>query len=297
MSMSILYAKKTAILLTLLTLLFFIPSIAQTESKIGSKIAWIQQIGEWWLFLFIIGIGIIFFSLIIGKVNWKIRKYGSIIGLIVVLLGIFGAEILYLIPYLGNKIIEYNECKEISFVKGLSYENIVYTFACIFVGYAPAGAELTTLSLFIVFGVIAPLAMLIALFYEFTDFLINPGVRRVMAFLSALVAYRFLLATLFIDLLGYGFAGLGILLFDYFFFMIVFRAMRRLWAGAEMIQTIITETQMEKIADLTKKLRDAQATLSTLQKGTEEYNYWEAKIKQYEEELNRLQGKVRPPSS
>ena len=79
--------------------------------------------------------------------------------------------------------------------------------------------------------------------------------------------------------------------------MIVFRAMQRLWEGAMMIQTIITETQMEKIADLTKKLRDAQAILSTLQKGTAEYNYWETKIKQYEEELKKLQGKVRPPSS
>jgi len=297
MLMNVSYAKKIVILLALLTVLFFIPSIAQTESGVESKIAWIQQIGAWWLFLFIIGIGIIFFSIIIGKVNWKIRKYGSIIGLIVVLLGIFGAEIVYLIPYLGSKVIEYNECKETSFVKGLSYENIVYTFACIFVGYAPAGTELTTLTVFIIFGVIAPIGMLVALFFEFTDFLTNRGVRNVMAFLSALVAYRFLLATLFIDLLGYGFAGLGILLFDYFFFMIVFRAMRRLWAAAAMIQTIITETQMEKIADLTKKLRDAQATLSTLQKGTPEYNYWETKVKQYEEELDRLQGKVKPPSS
>jgi hypothetical protein len=295
--MNVSYAKKTIILLTLLTILFFIPSIAQTESKIESKIAWIQQIGTWWLFLFISGIVIIFFSIIIGRVNWKIRKYGSIIGLIVVFLGIFGTEIAYLIPYLGSKVIEYNECKETSFARGLSYENIVYTFACIFVGYAPAGTELTTLALFIIFGVIAPLAMLIALFYEFTDFLTNRGVRNVMAFLSAVVAYRFLLATLFIDLLGYGFTGLGILLFDYFFFMIVFRAMQKLWAGTAMIQTIITETQMEKIADLTKKLRDAQAILSTLQKGTPEYNYWETKVKQYEEELNRLQGKVKPPSS
>jgi hypothetical protein len=291
--MSILYAKKTAILLTLLTLLFFIPSIAQTESKIESRIAWIQQIGGWWLFLFIIGIGIIFFSLIIGKVNWKIRKYGSIIGLIVVLLGIFGAEILYLIPYLGNdKIIEYKECKETSFVD----KNIVYTFACIFVGYAPAGAELTTLSLFIVFGVIAPLVMLIALFYEFTDFLINPGVRRVMAFLSALVAYRFLLATLFIDLLGYGFAGLGILLFDYFFFMIVFRAMQKLWAGAEMIQTIITEAQMERIADLTKQLRDAEATLALQKPDTREYHYWKARVERLQKQLEELQGKAKAPS-
>jgi len=297
MIMNVLYAKKTAILLTFLTLLFFIPSIAQTESKIESKIAWIQQIGEWWLFLFIIGIAIIFVSIIVGKANWKIRKYGSIIGLIVITAGIFGAEIVYLIPYLGSKVVEYNECKEISFTRGISYENVVYTFTCIFVGYAPAGTELTTLAVFIIFGLIAPLGMLIALFYEFTDFLTNRGVRNVMTFLSALVAYRFLLATLFIDLLGYGFAGLGILLFDYFFFMIVFRAMRGLWAGAAMIQAIITETQMEKIADLTKKLRDAQAILSTLQKGTAEYDYWEAKVKQYEEELNRLQGKVKLPSS
>jgi polyhydroxyalkanoate synthesis regulator phasin len=295
--MNVLYAKKIAILLTFFTLLLFIPSIAQTESGVESKIAWIQKIGTWWLFLFIIGIGIIFFSLIIGKVNWKIRKYGSIIGLIVVLLGIFGAEIVYLIPYLGNKVIEYNECKETSFAKELSYENIMYTFACIFVGYAPAGVELITLALFIIFGVIAPLAMLIALFYEFTDFLVNPGVRRVMAFLSALVAYRFLLASLFIDLLGYGFAGLGVLLFDYFFFMVVFKAMQKLWSGAEMIQTIITETQMERIADLTRQLRDAEATLALQTPNTREYQYWKARVERLKKQLEELQGKAKEPSS
>jgi len=301
MNVSNSYTKKATTFLILFLLPFLITNlitkIVLAESEIESKTGWIQKIGIWWLFLFIIGIAIIFVSIIVGKANWKIRKYGSIIGLIVITAGIFSAEIVYLIPYLGSKVIEYNECKEISFTGGISYENVVYTFACIFVGYAPAGTELTTLAVFIIFGLIAPLGMLIALFYEFTDFLTNKGVRNVMTFLSAVVAYRFLLATLFIDLLGYGFAGLGILLFDYFFFMIVFRAMRGLWGGAMMIQAIITETQMERIADLTKKLRDAQAILSTLQKGTAEYNYWEAKIKQYEEELNRLQGKVKPPSS
>jgi hypothetical protein len=298
MFMNVSYAKKTVIILTLLTVLFFIPSIAQTESKIESKIAWIQQIGTWWLFLFIIGIAIIFFSIIIGKVNWKIRKYGSIIGLIVVFFGIFGAEIAYLVPYLGsNKVVEYNECKETSFAGGMSYENIVYTFACIFVGYAPAGTELTTLTVFIIFGLIAPLGMLIALFYEFTDFFINSGVRNVMAFLSALVAYRFLLASLFIDLLGYGFVGLGILLFDYFFFMIVFKAMQKLWVGAAMIESIIIETQMERIADLTKQLRDAEATLAVQKPGTPGYQYWKARVKHLKKQLEELQGKAKAPSS
>jgi hypothetical protein len=297
MFMDVSYSKKTLIILTLLVELFFVPVIAQTESSVESKIAWIQKIGEWWLFLFIIGIAIIFVSIIVGKVNWKIRKYGSIIGLIVVALGIFGAEIVYLTPYLGGKVVEYNECKKESFSGKMSYDNIVYAFACIFVGYAPTGMELTTLSVFIIFGVIAPLGMLIALFYEFTDFFVNRGVRNVMAFLSALVAYRFLLASLFIDLLGYGFAGLGVLLFDYFFFMVVFKAMQKLWTGAAMIESIIIESQMEKIADLTKKLRDAEATLALLTPNTPEYNYWRAQVDRLRRELEQLQGRVRAPSS
>jgi len=286
--------QKRLFFTTLFSLLLFSFALAQDEEgKISEKIGWIRQIGMWWLFLFVFGVALIFTGIIVGKANWKIRKWLSILGLIIVFLGIFGAEIVYLTPYLfGNPVVEYKECKSLT----MPGENPIYTLACMFVGFAPPSLEWQTLGAFIIFGVIAPIAMLTALFYEFTGFLTHKGVRNVMAFLSALVAYRFLLATLFIDLLGYGFAGLGILLFDYFFFMVIFRVMKGLWAGAAMIEEIIVETEMEKIADLTKKLRDAQSVLSTLSPTSPEYKYWKTKVDQLENELKELQGKAKLPT-
>jgi len=258
-------------------------------SEVARKVEWIHQIGAWWLVLFIAGVFLIFVGIIVGKVNWRIRKWLSILGLIIIAIGIFGAEIVYLIPYLGEPVVSYQECKEISF--GLDFYNIVYSFGCIFVGYAPAGTEVITIITFVIFGMIAPIAILVALFYEFTDFIIHPGVRNVITVVSAIIAYRFLLATLFIDVLGYGFAGLGILLFNYFFFMVVFRTMKGLWAGAAMIENIVKATKEEMIADLTKKLRDAESVLVTLGPGTPEYKHWKNRVDQLRRQLEELQRK------
>ncbi|MGC9200695.1 MAG: hypothetical protein ACP5F8_01895, partial [Candidatus Aenigmatarchaeota archaeon] len=232
---------KVAYSLVFAMLFLFFSSFAQEVFK--TKIEWIHRIGAWWLFFFIIGIALIFLGIILGRVNWKIRRWLSIAGLIAIFLGVFGAEIVYLIPYLGKPIITYEECQGVVTPPSTPQQpdpivTVVGLSSCIFTGFAPSGYDLYTIVTFVIFGIIAPLAMLIALFYEFTDFLTHTGVRNVMAFLSALVAYRFLLSSLFIELLGYGFAGLGILLFDYFFFMIVFRAMQKLWAGTAMIESI-----------------------------------------------------------
>jgi len=292
MEINVLNLKGMILFLTFfLVLLLWSPEVIWAESGIE----WVHRVGAGWLFFFIIGVAVIFLGIIFGKVNWKLRKYCSIAGLVIVILSTFGAQMVYLVPYLGDKVIEYSECKEVSFGEKISYENVVYTLACIFVGYAPSGTELTTLAIFIIFGIIAPIGILIALFYEFTAFFVNPGVRNVMAFLSALVAYRFLLATLFIDLLGYGFAGLGILIFNYFFFMVIFRLMKDLWSGAAMIENIIRETRMERMADLTKRLRDAEEMLSILDPNTKEYKQWEMKKKRLEEELKKLEGEIKSP--
>jgi hypothetical protein len=261
----------------LLTFLIFSLVSSVFAQDMTSKVEWIHQIGSWWLFLFIIGIALIFAGIIFGRFNLKIRKWSCIIGLVAIFVAIFGVEIIYLIPYLppfGKSVVTYQECQGVVTTPSTPQQpdpivTVVGLSACIFAGFAPSGYDLYTIVTFVIFGIIAPLAMLIALFYEFTDFLTHTGVRNVMAFLSALVAYRFLLSSLFIELLGYGFAGLGILLFDYFFFMIVFRAMKSLWKGGEIMEEVIKSLTLEETADVINRLDKLEEKINKLQTAME----------------------------
>jgi len=267
-------------------------SAALGQTTFSEKIAWIQTLGAWWLFFFIIGIAFIFAGIIFGRVYFKLRKWLSLIGLIFIFLGTFGAEMVYVLPMLGGKTINYaTECTSLTYSGNNLPENVVGTFSCIFSGYAPANFEWGTIVTFVIFGIIAPLGILIALFYEFTDFLTNSGVRNVVTFLSALIAFRVLLATLFIELLSYGFAGLGILLVDYFFFMVIFRAMRKLWIESATIQNILTYTKAEHIADLTAQLRRINEVLATLPKDDPNYEVYLKRKEDIEKELNELKSK------
>ncbi|MFH7881061.1 MAG: hypothetical protein QXI09_03595 [Candidatus Aenigmatarchaeota archaeon] len=281
-------SKKILKKLTTFLVIMFLPvfNISLAEDGI---LPWVHTIGAWWLFFFVIGIAFIFASLIFGRISARLRKYLCIIGLVIILIGTFGAKAVYLIPFLGGeKTNFYTRCE------GVSKNSIIETISCIFVGYAPTGFELYTLGTFIIFGVIAPLGILIALFYEVTrDIFTSSGVRNVVAFLSALIAFRTLLASMFLELLNYGFAGLGIMLINYLFFMIIFRVMQRTWAGSMVIEEILDYTTYNRIADLTAELRRINETLTVLSPGTPEYRYFSKRKEDLEKELKDLEKKVR----
>ncbi|MGC8993661.1 MAG: hypothetical protein ACP5JK_02755, partial [Candidatus Aenigmatarchaeota archaeon] len=67
---------------TLCLLTFLIYSLASFvfAQDMTSKVEWIHQIGSWWLFLFVIGIALIFAGVIFGKISWRWRKGLSISG-------------------------------------------------------------------------------------------------------------------------------------------------------------------------------------------------------------------------
>ncbi|MEM5875267.1 MAG: hypothetical protein QXW01_00440 [Candidatus Aenigmatarchaeota archaeon] len=279
------FYKLVSIIIISLLLFCYGFGLAENEEKTSSAILWITEIGQWWLFFFIIGITFIFAGLIFGRISYRLRRWLSILGLVIVFIGIFGAELVYVMPFVSQ---QFGKKSYATKCEALSGTNIIEMVGCIFSGYAPSNNEATTIAVFFIFGVIAPLGILIALFYEFTDFFNNQGVRNVMTFLSALMAFRVLMADLFFELLSYGFAGLGILIVDYFFFMVIFKFMQRFWKGAEMIQEIITYTTEERIAELTRQLKNAEAMLSTLSPNSEQYKFWKKREEEIRKELDEL---------
>lgn len=276
-------SKKILKKLTTFLVIMFLPVFNISLAE-GGILPWVHTIGAWWLFFFVIGIAFIFAGVIFGQISYMLRKYLCIIGLVIIFIGMFGAKAVYLIPFLGGeKTNFYTRCESVS------ESNIIETISCIFIGYAPTGFELYTLGTFIIFGIIAPLGILIALFYEVTrDIFTSSGVRNVVTFLSALIAFRTLLASMFFELLNYGFAGLGIMLVNYLFFMIIFKVMQKLWKGAEEIRSIITYTAAETIAELTRQLKNAEAMLSTLSPDTDLYKYYQRRAKELKEEIKKL---------
>jgi hypothetical protein len=95
----------------------------------------------------------------------------------------------------------------------LTFPGITYTTSCILTGYAPTGLEWLTVTTFVIFGIILPLGLLITLFWEFVPegLIRSTAARRVIAVIAALFAFRGFFATFFVEMLSYGFAGVGAL--------------------------------------------------------------------------------------
>jgi len=257
--------KRLAVCILIFCFAFSPTVLAQDTSR--AVLNWLATLGSWTLLLWLIGGGLIFFGFIILRPLEQINlfKWFCYIGLFIIFIATFGVEITYILPYLGKPVITFATCEGISTTTPIIQEpinNFVIAIACIFVGNAPADLTGYAIATFFIFGVIAPLGVLIALFYEFTDFLQNKNVRNVMAFLSALMAYRFLLATLFTEILGYGFAGLGLLLVDYFFFMVLLRVIRGLWAGYEATEKALAVEDREILSSLMRRRDDLMHTIS-----------------------------------
>lgn len=164
-------------------------------------------------------------------------KYIAIFGVFLIFIGIFGIEILFAARFIGKPDPLIKECKNISTTNEIS-KNLIVTGSCIIIGYAPKDLEITTIGSFLIFALILPLSLIIALFYEFIDFLTNENVRRVVVFASALIAYRGLLASMFVELLSYSFAGVALLAINYLLFGIIYRAISGIWKLTERMRMI-----------------------------------------------------------
>jgi hypothetical protein len=245
--------------LVALVSLSLLPSYAQELGDIEAKMGWIQALGVGWIFILIIGGIMIFVGKYLSTKNFEMGFSLASVGLITIFGSIFAVEIVYLLPYLGKPVVEYQECKGWSFA---DFPSIPVAFACVFTGYAPAGAEALTMVTFFIFGLLAPLGLLISLFYSFSDFLEeNKNMRLIISILSGVLSLRFLMATLFTELLSYGFAGMGLLLIDYLFFMWMKKIIDGLFKGAKVISQIEASIIEDDIARLSSTIENLMSLL------------------------------------
>jgi hypothetical protein len=260
-------------------------------------VSWIAQMGSWSLLLWLIGGALIFLGFLIFRPlgHFTLFKWFCYGGLFIIFIATFGVQIRYILPYLGTPVISFAKC-EGAFasitVTADPISNFVIGTACIFSGYAPSEFSTYAITTFFIFGIIAPLGVLMALFYEFTDFLENENVRKVMTFLSALIAFRFLLASMFTELLGYGFAGLGILAVNYFFFMVVLRMMRGLWKGYEATEKALTMQDREILSSLISRRGKLQDTIAVTTDPTMKATY-QADLNKVNEDIKTYAKKVK----
>jgi uncharacterized membrane protein len=301
------------ILLTTLTILFLTSAAANSttsESDIESIIQWWAH--AWWA-VFIVGI----FVIVIG-IGLRGRTWASgivTLGIIIIFVAVLLAEIAYLvipgrIPILGLKV-DITTCENIykPLIEGSQKQDPIYDFvgmtACIISGYAPSTYSWLAITMFFIFGIIIPLAMLITLFYDFSGFLTNKNVRNVIALTGALLSFRALFSTFFIDFLTYGFGGIGLLFINYLFFGWAITWVRRMFAMVQITKTLLTVQDMaeyNRLVEYRDELIRARDILvrgggspDEIKKYDELIENVDKKIKELEGKIQNKEGKISPP--
>ena len=242
---------KRIIFLMFFLLMLFSIGLSQ-EVKLGEIRETILSWAAWYWLFFISGIFVIAVGIILRK-KGGIAKLAVEIGLLLVFVAIFLAEILYILPHVsfGPKI-SYKACKSFfgEFKATTPEKAIINVFeigCCIFTGFVPVEFTVYSIVVFILFMMIIPLAILITLFWDFSSFITHPNARKVIAFCSALLSYRMLISTFFIEFLSYGFGGIGILFFNYLFFGWSIKAIRKLFAFSEHVSTMLSAQDLAEL--------------------------------------------------
>jgi len=266
--------KKILILILIFCLALPSLVLAQYTPQYKPLIEKVATWGYGLIIILLVGGFLVVLGIVLRTFNMKWSRYLAQIGLLVVIIGVFLIELAYIIPMFGNPVVSYAVCEQAFRPITTPRANlpdpvadIVTGTACIFSGYVPSDWSGYGIATFFIFGIIAPFAMLVALFWEFTDFLYNDNVRRVIAFTAALMAFRFLLATLFIEILSYGFAGLGILLVDYLIFAIFFRFISKLWEAYTLVHDTMRVVWLEDVGQIEDRYRAVMGMLSRLPPG------------------------------
>jgi ABC-type multidrug transport system fused ATPase/permease subunit len=202
--------RKIIFLLFILLLLLPIVQAQETQGPVVPD--WVRTLSGWWLiFLFAA-----FFLLAMAYiVKGTTGRSLMILAVILLFVGIIFALVGVLLPLFGTPTVTYEKCATMfkPDVSLLTFPGITYTTSCILTGYAPTGLEWLTVTTFVIFGIILPLGLLITLFWEFVPegLIRSTAARRVIAVIAALFAFRGFFATFFVEMLSYGFAGVGAL--------------------------------------------------------------------------------------
>jgi hypothetical protein len=278
----------------------------KSQTDFEKKLSWVHQMGASWIVVLVVGGASIFTGIVFGRGNPRLRKYTILFGLALIFIGTAAVELIYLIPRISEEpAITYKNCKEASIEIG-EITNIPYTVGCILTGYVPEGSDIFTLTSFILFGIILPATLFIYLFYDAIDFVTNKSVRNVLSFVSGLMAFRGAAETLFIEFLTYGMLGMGLLLLNFFFLLMLYGRIKKSWQAAETISEVISakkwevygsyKEQLDKvIQDIekeNKKIADPDIPEDEKNRARERLKKLEEARKFLEKELEKLKRKL-----
>jgi hypothetical protein len=177
-----------------------------TISQVPELIRWLSS--GWLILIFLAFLTIVIAYFVKSRVVLDI-------GVILLLISIVFVIWSVVFPLLGEPTVTYEKCKTMfnPDISVLTVPGLFYTTSCVLTGYAPKNLEWLTIATFIIFGVILPIALLAALFYDFIPegMITNENARRVIAAVGTLFAFRGFFASLFVEFLSYGFTGMGAL--------------------------------------------------------------------------------------
>ena len=284
-------------IVTSLIVLLFGPIFSQENQQPGQYVKAIINYAAWWWLFFIIGIFVIIIGIALRSLSWS--KYIVYSGLLVVFVSIFLCEFLYVLPLIPQiKVtgleVDPAPCTQ---PEGLSFLEQV---ACIFSGLTPKGGVLAIVVWF-VFLFTLPLAIIVGLFWEFTSSFIitNRNVRRVIAFAAGLIAYRFLMAYLFVEFISVGLGGIALFFINILFFGWAVNGIRRLFASAEMVKKM---REVQDLAQLERLMRMRDELYAAWEAAVRAGNTQKAdelkkQIDNIDEQINQLSNKTRPAPS
>jgi len=272
---------KGIIFLVLLTFLVSLQiSSAQVPPTDTLRATWISLAGQWiWLAvaacLFLILGGIIVRSSEraagTAGTNWImiIGEALYIVGLILTFIALFSVEAT-LFNVLGQQpIINYVACQGV-FTTGRSGSNgatdVLDMIACTMSGYLPTydyygyGIYISYTTFFL-FGVVFPLALLIALAYWSLDFVHQRNVKNVIAFSIGMIAFRGFFVSLFIEFLTFGIVGVMALIVNMLLIMMLWRWLVKLIGFSALIAQ---EQNLIYLAELDRLLEDEERAIRAM---------------------------------
>lgn len=262
------------------------------ENPFANVILSIAQSGMTMIILLLISFIILVLGTFLARIKPTLGKWIIGIGLFVLLVGIFVIEIGYILQnFFGKNPLPVAICSGFA---GES-ENLFNRLVCVFTGLEVTAEDWTSYLFLLIFAIIVPFAIICLLFYGFMPGILEPNIEKALAVLFAIVAYRFLLASLFFELLSYGIAGLGILIFDVFLIAIVFKALSRFWMAAEYVSAALGTQDWADLSRLLEerqnliRARDEAIKLGDMRKARQ----FERMLGKVEKEINKLRRKLR----
>jgi hypothetical protein len=275
---------------------FLYPTTAQLPSTAPD---WVRTIVASWLVLLVGGCFFIAFAYVVKAMSSTGAIALMSVGVILLFLSIIAVMIGFLLPLLGKPTVTYEECKK-EFkldVSVLTAPGLTYVTSCILTGYAPTNIELAgwlNFTTFIIFGIILPLALLITLFCEFVPegMITSRAARRVIGVIGALFAFRGIFGTLFVEILSYGFTGIGALsvavLFTGYAWKIAYRFITPLGVkiSTEMRYFILSEAEQIK-----REIEELQKTKTALTEEGKPTQDIDDRINRLTKRLNELEKK------